>query len=268
MVNEPPILLFDGSFEGWLTVVFIIYENHWQHSPIITITTENEFIPSLWQTYQIITTDLDKAERVSRKIETVFDNQGMRQLLWGFLSEQPQVYRHLFNIVRYQLSSPTVNVWEDITQADVSAVDKLIKMVGRERHRVKAFVRFEHTEQDVYFARIEPDFNVLPLIESHFKERYADQNWAIYDVKRGYGLFYDKQSETVQMIVDVDEQALSNLESEHSENEKAYQKLWQKYFVKVTIKERINRKLHIHYLPKRYWKYLIEKQQTQVRIQR
>ncbi|MFN8364013.1 MAG: DUF4130 domain-containing protein [Cloacibacterium normanense] len=54
-----------------------------------------------------------------------------------------------------------------------------------------AFVRFELLQDEVYFAKIEPDFNVLPLIRKHFKERYADQKWMIFDLKRHYGIFYD-----------------------------------------------------------------------------
>ena len=38
---ETPILIFDGSFEGWLTCVFTIYENGWQHTPIVTIQAEH-----------------------------------------------------------------------------------------------------------------------------------------------------------------------------------------------------------------------------------
>ena len=43
-------------------------------------------------------------------------------------------------------------------------------------------------------AIVQPDFNVLPLIEKHFRERYADQRWLIYDVRRKYGLYYDLQT--------------------------------------------------------------------------
>ena len=31
----------------------------------------------------------------------------------------------------------------------------------------------------------------MPLIITHFKNRYADQRWIIYDLKRHYGIFYD-----------------------------------------------------------------------------
>ena len=45
-----------------------------------------------------------------------------------------------------------------------------------------------------------------------------------------------------------------------AEDEKLYQELWKGYFKAMTIKERINLKLQRQHLPKRYWKYLTEKQ--------
>ena len=55
-----------------------------------------------------------------------------------------------------------------------------------------AFVRFELLQDEVYFAKIEPsDFNVLHLLEKHFKERYADQKWMIFDLKDIMEFFYD-----------------------------------------------------------------------------
>jgi probable DNA metabolism protein len=44
-----------------------------------------------------------------------------------------------------------------------------------------------------------------------------------------------------------------------AENEVQYQRLWKRYFKAITIRERINPKLHRQHLPRRYWKYLTEK---------
>ena len=43
-------------------------------------------------------------------------------------------------------------------------------------------------------------------------------------------------------------------------DEQMFQKMWKAYFKSMTIKERINLKLHRQHLPERYWKYLTEKQ--------
>ena len=45
-----------------------------------------------------------------------------------------------------------------------------------------------------------------------------------------------------------------------TENEAAYQRLWRGYFQAVTIAERRNLGLHRRNLPRRYWRYLTEKQ--------
>ena len=126
---------------------------------------------------------------------------------------------------------------------------------------MEAFVRFRLTKDDIYFASIEPDFNVLPLIEKHFKRRYADQKWVIYDIKRGYGLFYDL--ETVELInMDFPENFnfTKTDDAFFATQEFEFQKLWQDYFKATNIASRKNMKLHIRHVPKRYWKYLSEKQ--------
>lgn len=255
-----PILVFDGTFEGWLTAVFVAYENGWQNLAELSIVTEFDYLPSLWHNKIAIITDTQNAERVSTKLQQVFDKAGMRQLLWAFLSGQSDIYTAMFGVVVYQLAYPNQTVWEHYTHPAVMRVSKIVKMVGRERHRMQAFVRFEHTVEDIYFARINPDFNVLPLIGEHFKKRYADQTWAIYDVVRGYGIFYQQdQDDNLQIISDVASDVLANPSQIHSENEQQYQKMWQRYFKSVTIKERYNPKLHRQFLPKRYWRYLTEK---------
>ena len=111
----------------------------------------------------------------------------------------------------------------------------------------------------MYFAKIEPDFNVLPLIRKHFKERYADQKWMIFDLKRHYGIFYDLKEVHFFTPDSSQLQNFRNSEQFHHEEEKKYQTLWQRYFVKTGIPERKNMKLNIQWVPKRYWKYLTEK---------
>lgn len=133
-------------------------------------------------------------------------------------------------------------------------------MVHREKHRMEAFVRFQLTQDGLYYAVIEPDFDVLPLIKQHFQDRYADQLWLIYDTRRKYGLYYDQvQVSTVAMHFADDAGSGKDIRSIHDEQEGLYQLLWQQYFSSVNIAARKNIKLHIQHMPRRYWKYLPEK---------
>ena len=126
---------------------------------------------------------------------------------------------------------------------------------------MEAFIRFQQSADGLFFATVEPDFDVLPLISDHFSRRYADQRWLIFDRKRKYGILYDLNEVHVveQSPVDNTGIALSPSMSLH-EDEKKFQELWQQYFKSVNIKERKNTKLHVRHMPKRYWRYLTEKQ--------
>ena len=125
---------------------------------------------------------------------------------------------------------------------------------------MEAFVRFRLTKDGIYFAAIEPDFNVLPLIRTHFKNRYADQKWIIYDLKRNYGVAYDLSAVAYITLDLAPEIGISGApEAYFHTSEISFQELWKQYFTSTNIKGRANQKLHVQHLPKRYWKYLTEK---------
>ncbi|WP_350560891.1 TIGR03915 family putative DNA repair protein [Psychrobacter sp. CAL346-MNA-CIBAN-0220] len=262
----PSIVLYEPSFEGWLSAVFYVYMHKLQHNFSLKLTSYDCYVPSLIDQAIRVPTEKDKAQRVLSKINTLIGRSGMRQLLWGFLSEKENIGTILFRVVKYAIDYPGRPIMEDLGHLEVLELAQTVKSVGREKHRMEAFVRFEHTTDDIYFARVAPDFNVLPLIGQHFRQRYQDQHWAIYDISRSYGIYYDKSKSTsshpaqLQTITDLDDTVLRNPASIHSTDEQRYQQFWQGYFTIVNIKERKNLRLHKQYLPQRYWKYLSEKQ--------
>src|ERR1700759_5807161 len=126
-------------------------------------------------------------------------------------------------------------------------------MIGRERHRMEAFIRFQKLSDGTFYAGVEPDFNVLPLLIKHFRDRYADQKWIIYDLKRKYGIYYDLEKVEymeVEFSTDGDKNKLTGI---YFEDEQLYQHLWKNYFNSVNIPSRKNLKLHLRHIPKRYW---------------
>jgi probable DNA metabolism protein len=123
---------------------------------------------------------------------------------------------------------------------------------------MEAFIRFQELKDKTYYSAIEPDFNVLPLLIKHFRNRYADQKWIIYDIRRSYGLYYDLH-ETQYISLDFATVSPGNVISAYDDNEAVYQELWRNYFTSVNIPARKNTKLHLRHVPKRYWKHLTEK---------
>jgi len=241
-------LIYDGSFDGFLTAVFAVYEERLE---VVSITPEAYFQAGFFAEGINVITDVKKAARVWKGLSK-FKNF-RHDVYWSFLSEIEGNELVLLKTIQYVLATSRVT---DYGHTQLLRTAQVRKMVGREKHRMEAFIRFQLTKDSIYFAHVEPDFNVLPLIATHFKNRYADQQWIIYDIKRSYGLYYDLFKVT-PMQMDFAENASDK--TIFTETEADYSSLWQNYFKSTTIKSRINLKLHIRHVPRRYWKYLNEK---------
>ncbi|WP_031427159.1 TIGR03915 family putative DNA repair protein [Flavimarina sp. Hel_I_48] len=241
-------LVYDGSFDGFLTAVFMVYEERLE---VVSLTPEAYFQAGFFAEGITVITDSVKANRVWKGLSKYAKFRS--DVYWSFLSEIEGNELVLLKAIQYVLATSRV---ADYGHPQILRTAQVRKMVGREKHRMEAFIRFQLTKDAIYFAHVEPDFNVLPLIATHFKNRYADQAWIIYDLKRSYGLYYDLH-DVVPMQMDFNEKNFKKID--FTENEPDYSALWRNYFKSTTIKSRINLKLHTQHVPKRYWKYLNEK---------
>lgn len=252
----PTLLIYDGSFTGFLTCVFNAYEQGLKKVNIAPVN--HSYLKGLFFDTQEILSESHKAARVWRAICTRAP-KGKRDLYYSFLSEHEGVEDTLFAMIQYILSNDRP-VDSDYSNPFVLKVGQIAKKVAREKHRMEAFVRFRLTKEDIYFATIEPDFHVLPLIKAHFKRRYADQKWMIYDVTRKLGIYYDLKKVTfITLHLDPKVGMAGAPEAVFHKTEAEFQRLWQQYYKSATIESRINSKLHTQHVPRRYWKYLTEK---------
>lgn len=249
-------LIYDGTIEGFFTCVFTAYEKKLN---VTSISPDTSAQAEIFCAPEVIITDTEKASRVKRSLHKWIPAKGRREMYFAFLSEEQGMemllYRYIQNAVGNNNFSP-----EDYGESVILKVSQTAKMVSREKHRMEAFVRFMLTKDEIYFAHIAPDFNVLPLILPHFETRYADQKWIIYDLKRKYGLFYDLKK-TLYIGLDLSEKLINGIldPSLYGSSEREFQELWQKYFKSTNIVSRKNTKLHLQHVPRRYWKYLSEK---------
>ncbi len=253
------IYIFDGSFEGLLTSIFEFYDR----KPVrIQLVAQKYYVPGMMQETLEVITDEAKAKRVWAGLQKKLSPEWMTKLYWAYLSEDPKTFCSLFDLACYIFDSPA-GAYNNFGNPHVMAISKMERSVSRERHRMKAFIRFQKTADDIYYCPIEPDFNVLPLISKFFKDRYADQRWIIYDVKRKYGLYYDLQAVeeiTYEFVANVDTRKVQLPAELVDEKEALASILWKDYFNSTNIPARKNMKLHIQHVPKRYWKYLNEKE--------
>jgi probable DNA metabolism protein len=250
-------IVYDGTFEGLLTVVFEVFDFKLFN---VVITPRQKYTSSMFGTYHTTITDEVKAARVWKGLSQRISAGALAQLYKSFLSEEHGMENTLLQYIQYVFANSRT-IENNYAHPAVLTVIQTSKKVHREKHRMEAFIRFQLTKNKLYYAICQPDYNVLPLIQKHFKDRYADQQWLIYDVKRKYGIYYNlKEVETVDLKFSDEVNNGKNIASISDDKEELYQKLWQQYFSSVNIVARKNMKLDIQHMPLRYWKYLPEKQ--------
>jgi probable DNA metabolism protein len=252
------IWAYDKTFEGFLSLVFECFERKTFPEKIMG---QEEPSSLLFNPELIITTNEAKAQRVWSGLHKRISEESCQMLYYAFLSELPDMEMCLLLYAR-KVFTTAYNIEANFGDDSVLTLLKIRKKVLREAERIRMFVRFQRTADDLYYASFDPKYNVLPLSIGHFEKRFADQRWIIYDTHRNYGFYYDlhKTSEIrfTESLIDplngnIDQSALA-------EDEKIFQQLWKNYFNVICIKERINPRLHVQLLPKRFWKYLPEKQ--------
>jgi len=248
-------LIYDGTFEGLLTAVFEIYELKLFHVKLIKGEWHSR---ALFEEVLHIITDEKRAGRVLNGLRKKLSAAGIQRLYIAHMAEMEQEESTLIGFIRYVFDSDQ-NIEEDYGNKYVMRLSEIIKMVRREKHRMEAFVRFQKLKDEIFYSAIEPDFNVLPLLIRHFKSRYADQKWIIYDVKRGYGVYYDLHDTQYISLDFLEGSKPDNAIAAFNEDEQIYQRLWKNYFNSVNIASRKNTKLHLRHIPRRYWRHLTEK---------
>ena len=259
------VYTFDRTMDGLLSAVFDAYARHQQPDELVG---EGDILPMFCdEVYGVVTAD-DKARRVWAGLEKRLKREAVRLISISWLSESHDLYTPLFRYIYKVFRSPaTGGVGEGLNfaDADVLYVTNTARRVLHEQLRMKQFMRFQKAKDGTYLGVVSPDNDVLPLIVDHFQDRFQDQPWLIYDARRRYGYNYD--GKTVIRITFEDETTLPfSLDDGRlsddvlSDDDKTFQELWRTYFKAICIRERLNKKKQQSDMPRRYWKYMTEKQ--------
>ena len=251
------IFRYDKTFEGLLTAVFDAYVR--RTFPDMLLAEEDPGPLFITEEHAVIT-DGEKSGRVWRALFRKLQKEVCNMLMMAWLSEEGGVDGMLLRYMRRVFDSKG-QVTTDFSDPDILRVKQLAQKVSRERETLMQFTRFQKGGDNTYFAPVSPRYNALPLSIPYFKDRFRDQKWLIYDIKRRYGFYYDLETVT-EVTMEDDGHLLDGRLDEKlmAEDEKLFQSLWKTYFHSMAIKERINPKLQRQHMPRRFWKYLTEKQ--------
>lgn len=237
------IINYDGSLAGLFTVVFDFYGEIFD----IKIEVENNQLDFLEKIF--IKADENKARRVEKKIRENISGEFLEQILINFKSKDINKDDLIARVIKLSLYYGR----DYISSSHKYAIRfrSNFKNYSSELHTYKGLVRFRQIQEGFLFAEIKPENNILIDLSKHFMIRLPKEKFIIYDITRKKALI---SIETNTEIVDI-----LDLNIEETEEEKFFQNLWIKFYDAIAIKERANKKLMISNMPKKYWKYLPEK---------
>ncbi len=240
--------LYDGTFEGLMTAVFEAFS----HRPMPdTIAQAGGFQPQFGQQTRAIATEEAKAARVIAGIRRLGDD--IYERLWlAFLSEQIDRGQWIYAYIRLGLAvGPRVR--HMLTDDRVVRIHKWSDRVSLEKSRYVQFVRFSQREGGVYYAGIQPQYDVLALLMPHFADRFRIQPFIIHDKVRGLFGVFDTRSWSIVEADGIHLPAVTDKEQE-------YCRLWKTFYRAVAIKERTNPRCRRQFMPQKYWKEITEMQ--------
>ncbi|MEA4849090.1 MAG: TIGR03915 family putative DNA repair protein [Clostridiaceae bacterium] len=239
--------IYDGTFEGLLTA---IYDAYYGRDFPEQIVPKDNFTDNFLINKVYIRTDAEKSKKVHAAIIEKISKYAMSNIMYAYLSEYENAGIYILDYLRLGFKAGGI-VDSYLSDDRVHNIHRLVTKVTRERHLLEGIIRFRLLRNNIYYAPIEPQYNTICLLGKHFAGRMSDQVFVIHDVKRNYGVFYDK-TKWFMSDIKIKEDIVFH------ENELFYQELWKQYFDGITIKSRINPKLQSSFMPKKYWRYLIE----------
>lgn len=239
--------IYDGTFDGLITGVFEAFDRKEHPSRIIDAElAQLSFNEDHFEIY----TDYEKSERVCKWVTKNLGAEDFKYIFTLFLSNFEDkgitAYKYIKIGTKYKKETKTL-----LTNPAVLNTMNAYRAVNREYEKLRGFVRFSRVNESVFYAKIKPKHNQTPLLMNHFSDRFQTMPFIIHDTfRKTVGLYNTK---TWEIVSAEDLQA-----PEYSDDELKYRELWKEFYKSVAIDERINLRLRMNNMPKRYWQYMNE----------
>lgn len=250
MNTNTTIYLCDDCAEGIFTAIYKAWEAGTSHTDV-RVRSNSSF--ALFEEYIDVDTNNTLSEKVATSILRKLSFEVYMNVYYACLSDDENKASCIYHFLQkaFKYGAGIINKLQD---NDVNNVYKLRRAVGNEAGYYREFIRFEELENGVLAGRIEPKYNIVPLISDHFADRMHNEHWIILDTKRSISAVHvaHKGYAFTDQITETDLLNFSGL----SKKEADFQALWKRFFDTIAIEERINPDLQRSLMPLRFRKYM------------
>ncbi len=251
---DPDVLVYDGSFPGFLCALAEALNLARTKAPVPPIRARGREAGLFTESVEARRDDA-RAASLWRRLSRKLGEERLRTCLEAFCSDFEGKETALAAVIaRAAAAGPAV--FDDLNDPATMLVAKAARRAGAQAQLISGLVRFAELADGSWYAPIEPDCDVLPLVAEHFAARYADMAFAIHDRRRGTALVHEPGAACA--LVEGFEFAGGGGGPAFSPRELELREGWRGYFASVSIAQRENRKLQASHMPKKYWRFLPE----------
>ena len=238
------VFLYNDDFQSFMA---LLAELEKRKIKPYNIKNKKKYCPNLLEETVELEIDNKNMELLKRNLST----RAIKIVYYAFLVEFENKEIIIYEFLKkYEIYKEKVYYYQRFDC--VNKVLKWAKRVKAETHKMKGFLRFKQIQNNIYYAIINPTNNILPLIAKHFEMRLRNSFWIIKDENRNIYAIYNKKR--IFYITEENIEPYIKL----SEEELEIENLWKTFFQTVSIKERKNLKCQRNFMPKKYWKNIIE----------
>ena len=243
----------EESFEGIMTAVYDgwVFMNQGHQ---VNIHPGTGYAPSFFSEFIPIETNMDKAEKVAASIRIKISVEAYTMVFRACMHYAEDRADAVFDFLKvaYPIGARVVKM---LGNPAVMRVLELSRKVMNETHLFKEFLRFTELKGKVLYGKIEPKCDVVLLLSQHFKDRFPEENWIIYDPKRIKTVVHPAGG-TCILVKDKDMDELTK----DMQNHDNYEDLWKVFFNTIGIDARYNPKCQRTMMPLWYRKNAVEHQ--------
>lgn len=262
--------IYDGTLEGLMTAVFVSYAAHCEPQDLLRL---DDVQTRLGQQIVRIETSMEAALRVRRGICRTCGDVVWNTIMAASASDDPTAGTLIYAFIRYAMNSHVSTtckgcprkatctvpcskprgkgILDEWANPVVEPVLRLQRHVSNEVEKMRQFMRFQHVDGDLWFAKCNPNASVVPLVMDWFARRFNTQRFVIYDETHNLaGISADGGWQ----LVSTEHITPPNL----SDEEALMQAAWKHFYDALSIDARYNPELRCHFMPQRLWKNITE----------
>lgn len=241
------VYLYDGEFSSLLALITELLKKRIEPADI---QEESTYQPSLLE--ESFYLEIPNSKDNIAKLKKALPKNILGRIYYVYLSNHKRKEIILYWFIKYAIHFQEKVYYYRRIDA-INEVLKISQRVAGEAHKLKGFVRFQELKNHVLYAEITPDNQVLPILGKHFSKRFPKEKIIIKDTNRElYFLYQNKR------IMYLSGKNIEYLSKEIDSQEEWFEDLWKAFHKTIAIKERTNKKCQQQFMPKKYWKNILE----------